>query len=397
MWRIFWTWSAVVCVITGALVWASTQVTFLFYHPRTAGVRVEIDKRTGAAVVMRPVAAAAPQTSPGGQPRADVPTARHDFGTMDPLTVGEHDFAIHNGGTTPLKLRTGPTTCKCTLSGLARGDVPPGESTTVRLTWNTGRDERYEHAATVFTNDPARPSIELRVAGRVRVLIAADQPEISLGTLDPDRPTIVERLIYSQTISDFAVQDLQAGIQGVQWEAAGADDGAAERLGAKHVQRLRLTFPAGLATGPFADVLRLTIQPAGGQQDPVSLELPLTGTVPRRLAFYGAEIDSTGLIELGDVDAGQAKRIQLLAKVRDAELDLPAAQVEAFPSFLQARFEPLANKRGLYQLLIELPGDAPACQYQSDPIGRVRINTGHPRIGVVELKLSFAVVPRRSL
>jgi len=397
MWRTFWTWTAVVGAIVGALIYASTQITFLFHHPRTAGVRVEIDKRTGAAVVVNPVSTSAPQASLAGRPRAGVSEPQHDFGVMDPLTVGEHDFVIRNSGTTPLKLRTGPTTCKCTVSGLARGEVPPGESTTVRLTWNTGRDEHYEHSGTVFTSDPDQPMIELRVAGRVRVLIAADQPEISLGTFDPDTPTVVERLIYSQTLSQFTIEDLRSNVSHLQWEVLPADDAAAEQFQARHARRLRLTLPAGLATGTFTDLVRVTIRAAGREQEPLTLELPLMGTVPRRLAFYGPDIDSSGLIELGDVDAGVPKRVQLLAKVRDAELELPQARVEVFPSFLKARFEPLASKPGLYQLHIELPADAPACQYQNDPIGHVRIDTGHARIGVVELKVSFAVVPRRSL
>ena len=397
MWRTFWTWAAVVGAIVGALIYASTQITFLFHHPRTAGVRVEIDKRTGAAVVVNTVSIAALRATPAAQPRAEVPSAQHDFGTMDPLAVGEHDFVIRNAGTAPLKLRTGPTTCKCTVSGLARSEVPPGESTTVRLTWNTGRDEHYEHSGSVLTNDSVRPMIEFRVAGRVRVLIAADLPEINLGTLDPDRPTVVERLIYTQTFTHFTIEDLHSNTSQIQWEVLAADDSAAEPFKPKHAQRLRLTLPKGLATGTFTDLLRLTIRAAGREHEPLSLELPLTGTVPRRLAFYGPDIDNTGLIELGDVDAGESKRVQLLAKVRDAEVRLPQAQVEAFPNFLQARFEPLPGKAGLYQLHVELPADAPACQYQSDPIGRVRIDTGHPRIGVVELKVSFAVVPRRSL
>ena len=58
VWRTFWIVASVVGTLLAVLIWAAnTQVTFLFHHPRTAGVRVEIDKRTGGAVVVTPVSA----------------------------------------------------------------------------------------------------------------------------------------------------------------------------------------------------------------------------------------------------------------------------------------------------------------------------------------------------
>jgi hypothetical protein len=48
----------------------------------------------------------------------------------------------------------------------------------------------------------------------------------------------------------------------------------------------------------------------------------------------------------------------------------------------------------MYQLTIEIPAGTPPCQYKSNPLGRLRIDTDHPRIGDVELNLSFAIVPR---
>ena len=49
---------------------------------------------------------------------------------------------------------------------------------------------------------------------------------------------------------------------------------------------------------------------------------------------------------------------------------------------------------GLYDLTIEVPPGTDACQYLTSPLGRVAIVTDHPRIGTVELKVSFAVLPR---
>lgn len=397
MWRLFWIAASIFGALMAGLVWVScTQATFLFKHPRTRGVRVEIDKRTGAAIVMRPISAAAkPALSPAGKlPKAVTPQKSYDFGLMDPLTMGRHEFEVRNEGDAPLKLHVGPTTCKCTVSGLAKNEVLPGETTTVSLEWNTGRNLYYEHSGIIFTNDPKRTSLELRVTGRVKTLIACDEPDISLGTLDPDRPATATKFIYSQHWQDFTIENAESQMPGLKWEVIAADPAAEPELQATAARKLRLTIPGGLPQGPFSDTLRLTIH---GPDDAElqHLDVPLSGHIPRRLSFYGDAIGSEGAIELGDVAEGQGAQVRLFAKVRDVQLELPAAKVEVFPSFVAAKFEPVANRAGMYQLTLDLPSSAPAGQYLSSPIGRVKIDTGHPRIGVVELKFAFCVTPRR--
>jgi hypothetical protein len=104
------------------------------------------------------------------------------------------------------------------------------------------------------------------------------------------------------------------------------------------------------------------------------------------------------LIDLGDIPAGATKRIKLLAKVRDPEPDLSGARLEVFPPFLKAELTPRSGEKpGLYDLTFEVPSDAPVGQYHSTPLGRIKIETGHSRIGEVQMPITFAVVPRRSL
>ena len=60
--------------------------------------------------------------------QAEIPTAfcahdTFDFGLMDPLTVGQHEFVIENRSAVPLLLSGGGSTCKCTLSDLKEAIV----------------------------------------------------------------------------------------------------------------------------------------------------------------------------------------------------------------------------------------------------------------------------------
>lgn len=62
-------------------------------------------------------------TSAEAKPKAVAAELLHDFGVMNPLTMGRHEFVIRNEGAAALVLRKGPTTCKCTLSNVSGGEI----------------------------------------------------------------------------------------------------------------------------------------------------------------------------------------------------------------------------------------------------------------------------------
>lgn len=398
MWRAFWISAAAIGVIVGGLVWVAATATFLYRHPGSPDVRIEIDKRTGSPVVVAKAAPKGEAAKPSGQPRAMANEFVHDFGTMDPLSDGEHEFFIENRGDAPLHLQVGPTTCKCTVSGLADKVVPPGGTTAVTLQWNTGRVLAFSQSALIGTNDPRAKSLEFRVDGKVRMLIGADVQELVAPRIEPNQPTTVEALVYSQIWDGFEIENLDSKVKGLAWEAAVVDPAATGELNAKAVQRLRLTIPADLPQGQLEDVLRLQIHPAG-EVKRYTLDLPIRGTVLRRLAVYGPTIDETGIIDLGALPHGKGAKARLVIKIRDSEPNIDQAKLEVTPELIQVRLARHVGDpaSGLYDLTVEVPANTPVCQYRASPIGKLRIDTGHPRIGQVELGISFVVVPRQSL
>jgi hypothetical protein len=247
--------------------------------------------------------------------------------------------------------------------------------------------------------------LELKVAGKVQALAALDPAAQHLGSAVPGTTLRTSVVLYSQVWDRLEVAHVQSTCEGLSWQVQPLS-APPEPYEARAACVLTLEFPAPQRWGRFQQTLRITVQPGEGTaaelpaalRQPQSLYLDLEGTMVRPVSFYGSAVLETGQIDLGDVPQGQERTVRILLKVRDAQRDLPGAQVQIWPEFLQCSFRPApGGAAGLYELTITLPEGTPACQYRSQPIGQLRIDTGHPRIGVVELPVVFAVVPRRRL
>lgn len=331
----------------------------------------------------------------GPRPRIVVPQPVYDFGRMNPLTMGTHDFEIRNEGNAPLELTPGTTTCKCTLSKITRRAIPPGESGTVRLTWNSGRKHRvYSHGATIHTNDIFKETIDLRIEGTVHVLLATSPEELVLPRVEPDAPAAIHSVIYSQIWEAFSIEDVSCSLEGATLQIEAADDQTLGSLEAKSGHHITVTVPGGLPPGHFQGEVHLKVLPKGSTESE-SLDVPLSGNVIRRLAVYGPGIDSTGTVDMGILALRQGLKRRLLMKVRDHRPDIVIKGIEAGPDFLQVNVTPhraATEATGLYYLEIVIPDDAPECAFRGSKLGQIRLAIDHPRIENLTLKARFAIV-----
>ncbi|HEY2411371.1 MAG TPA: DUF1573 domain-containing protein [Pirellulaceae bacterium] len=398
VWRTFWTAFAVMAVMVVSGVAMAWSATFLFTHPGARDVRVVIDRRTGGAIV---AAFAAPESGIKlikPEPRAEAPERDFDFGLLDPGISGKHAFAIKNTGDETLELKLGGTTCKCTISGVSDSRVSPGKSATMTMEWNTGRyDPKFAQSAMILTNDPLHKQIEFTVKGQIRALVTTEPKEVTLPTIVPCQHGEGEVVVYSQMWPDFEITGASSQLGNLEWTAEPISDPPAH-LSASSAKLVKFRFDSPVPFGSFHEQIRLDIKPEGDAESMHHQYVNVSGQALRRLSFYGQAIDGNGVVEFGNLTEGNGKRIKIIAKVRDTDLVISQPDVQVFPEFLKAEFRRHEGEaKGLYELILELPSDLPPCQYNSDPVGRVKIDTHHPRIGEIQLLVQFAVVPRRSL
>jgi hypothetical protein len=349
-------------------------------------------------------------------PKAHAPASVHDFGLMDPLTMGSHSFVIRNTGDEPLQVQQGPTTCKCTLSNLSGDLIEPGQEARVTVQWNSGKDPLYTHSATVFTNDPRNRALSFTIRGQVRALFRCDPPELVFSRVEPgERPTATA-VVYSQVWNDFTLDHIDSTLKGLTWETSRVERDKLSEADVTAAYQLTVTLPDDLPEGYFNGSLRIAGRNAEHTSDAprdvpdiVSedgthlrhishCELALQGKVLRRISVYGPTITTTGVVELGRLKEGSGKTVKLLLKVRDTDVDLKVRDCETTPDFLQVRIEPhitqSERKLGLYNLYIEVPADAPPFRLPPDRMAQLKIRFDHPRIDSLELPVDLIIMRR---
>jgi hypothetical protein len=119
-----------------------------------------------AALLAAAQAAAIPATgSPA--PRAVLRDAPFDFGRVRKGEKVVHAFRIHNGGNAKLEFK-GASLSMPGMSCRISPPLEPGADGTISVEWATGQVQgRLRGTVNVATNDPANPSIDLALSGRV--------------------------------------------------------------------------------------------------------------------------------------------------------------------------------------------------------------------------------------
>lgn len=338
------------------------------------------------------------ERSPSPRPasRAAVDASEFDFGTLDPGATSNHVFVIRNDGLEPLMLGDPQPSCSCAGANFSRRLVPPGESAELNIAWTVGdKQGPFSVGLTLPTSDPQHNSLYFRIAGRVRVQLAALPNAFVVGDLTPDEiSTPHETFVYSETWDQFEIDELSCSIPGATCTVVPATAVDLRAQPAKSGYRVRLTLPADLPTGPISGELKFSARTAASEQ-PLPYTMGIAGQVRGRLSIHGSAIDPHGIIDLGTFARGEGRLLRLIVKVRDADKDLRAPRFEIEPSYITARLVEQGATPGLYALEINVPKDAPAeVHLRSDQWGTLTLLTDHPRIPSTKLRLRFAVTDR---
>lgn len=91
----------------------------------------------------------------------------HDYGTIENASDGTCEFKVTNIGTEPLIISRCKGSCGCTVPTCDKTPVLPGESTSVKVKYDTKRTGTINKSVTITSNAVNDPTKVIRIKGKI--------------------------------------------------------------------------------------------------------------------------------------------------------------------------------------------------------------------------------------
>lgn len=331
-------------------------------------------------------------------PHIQVDEPHFNFGSMQRGTTKSHEFIIRNTGNSPLKVRSGGTTCKCTLSEVAEESIPPGGSTTVKLEWTAKSDSGpFRQTATILTNEPSQ--LELSVDGQILPISGIEPPEFNFDKLSVDEIKSVQVYVMAMLQDDLTVKDPVFADPSVRdkfdVKIEPVDRAALPNKQAKRGVRITVTTKPGLPVGRFNSWLSLRTNLPEAEK----VDIPLVGQLAGDISVGGSagwneEQDS---LLIGSVKSSEGGRGRVNLIVRGPEATHVTFKVLTKPAELNVKIgQPRRLKDTLVHVPVEIeipPNTRPMVHLDTSQgeAARIVFSTTHSKIKELALNVRFAV------
>jgi hypothetical protein len=334
------------------------------------------------------------------EPRAKVDGDHYDFGTMQRGTTKSHEYTFHNVGHGPLTLRVGNTTCKCTLGSVPDAPIPPGGSVNVKLEWtakiNAGP---FRQMATVLTNDPTQPRIELQVDGKVVEASGIAPPDLVF-----DKVTAGESKSASVYVMSFTDEPLQVGDpvlsiadtrKSFDIKVEPVEHSELPNPDAKQGVKITVTAKPGLALGRFDQWLKVPTN----IKEAETIEVPISGRVIGNISIHGRLWnEEQGVLRLGAIKSEEGLSTNLNIVVRGNDAGATELTIESVdpPELIAKLGEPNKISSTLVHvpLTIEVPPGTPPMAHletQQSEAGKVILTTNSKEAAEMVIHVRFDV------
>jgi hypothetical protein len=357
-----------------------------------------------------------PRLPPEGAPKPSAVAIEpvYDFGLMDVMTEGKHEFIIRNVGEGNLVLKQGETTCSCTISTIqSDGVVPPGGEANVKLEWDTkaGMIEDYRQTAEILTNDADNRTIQLVVKGTIRSFLLVVPPIWTNQVINAYEPTKKRFVIASASPEPFEVTKVESSIPDfLSYEIKPVSKESLELVRTlsgfadlKNAWDVDVTVKPGMPQGRFLESLTFHTNITKLDKDGNVTTLPphkmrFDGKITGDVTFFGEQFeDDRQVVKLGNVITSTGKTSTLFMYTHGVAEDIHPKIKSKEPEFLDVDISKEPTP-GVFKIEITVPPGTPPCSYmgiadeQGRPvIGRILIETENSRPKELLLLVQFAV------
>lgn len=91
-----------------------------------------------------------------------------DYGKITKGADGEREFKFKNTGKAPLIITEAKGSCGCTVPSYPKEPIMPGQTSAIKVKYDTQRVGQFTKYVTLTTNDPANAEVRLTISGEVK-------------------------------------------------------------------------------------------------------------------------------------------------------------------------------------------------------------------------------------
>jgi hypothetical protein len=100
-------------------------------------------------------------------PKIEFEKEVHDYGTIKQYGNGTYEFKFTNTGNEPLMISNAKGSCGCTVPEWPREPIAPGESSVIKVKYDTKRVGPFGKSVTLQSNAANEPTKTIRIKGTV--------------------------------------------------------------------------------------------------------------------------------------------------------------------------------------------------------------------------------------
>ncbi|HEV3304379.1 MAG TPA: DUF1573 domain-containing protein [Planctomycetaceae bacterium] len=330
-------------------------------------------------------------------PKAAIEERVYRFGTMEVYEERKHKFRIENRGQGPLFIARGPTQCKCTISSLSKGEIPPGGFAEVELRWKPLEFGSFVKTAMIWTNDPQTPEFDFTIVGQVLQKVEVLPLSWNAGEITEDHDGTAVAKIGSPLDANLKIATVETANPNLKITYKPLGKPELTRAGWSAGYEFTATVGKGIPWGRFRSKAR--IRTTSDPDHPIDVDVAAvrSGDIrflpPVAIVGGGTWSSTKTLLNLGVFQHEQGSKIALPALVAAMKGNFQVLGVESAVSFLKISVEPDpkigSSERQGVRIVVEVPpGSPPLTRPVWAPV-RVTLKTNHPTLSEIGFDLAF--------
>lgn len=217
---------------------------------------------------------AAPVAAEGAQPRLVLDTTHIDLGKVTGPAPVRATFPLRNTGDAPLEIQDLRASCGCIAALLSTPVLQPGEQGEVAVSLDPTRvSDRRTKIVTVYSNDPQRPVVYLKLSATVQPAVEVSRRVVHFGTAVGDAVPDQTLSVYPNPEAPLTLEEVTATSPLLSFTWTPTPD--AKRPGYAITARLA----AGLAPGIFVDTVTIRFAERGAPRVEIPVRAQIVGPV----------------------------------------------------------------------------------------------------------------------